>query len=140
MLREHLHTHLIKCNHFFTSLLFQLSFTSIDLTNFFPRVYLLRKYIFENTFTIIIHAGFLGIRNKNISIHPRRKLYSILFFVQSFQTFIDHFYFSDINIHRFHLEKFKPHTHIYAKIILESKFNNHKLTIPLLSSKSTLEV
>lgn len=136
MLREHLHTHLIKCNHFFASLLFQLSFTSIDLTNFFPRVYLLRKYIFENFYDNYSR----GIQNKNISIHPRRKLYSILFFVQSFQTFIDHFYFSDINIHRFHLEKFKPHTHIYAKIILESKFNNHKLTIPLLSSKSTLEV
>lgn len=91
MLREHLHTHLIKCNHFFASLLFQLSFTSIDLTNFFPRVYLLRKYIFENTFTIIIHAGFLGSKQKYFHSSSEEALLDIILrpkFPNFYQSFL----------------------------------------------------
>lgn len=95
MLREHLHTHLIKCNRgnrrrdFFASLLFQLSFTSIHLihtSNFSPP---LRKYIFSETLYIIIYAKgegfyelkffFFSLNRENLFPRFKTKIFRFIF-------------------------------------------------------------
>lgn len=166
MLREHLHTHLIKCNRgnrrrdFFASLLFQLSFTSIHLihtSNFSPP---LRKYIFSETLYIIIYAkgeGFYEMKFFFFFFESRKSISSIQkYFDSSSRNIIfgwTNFYrsflyisFSDINTHLFHLEKFKttPHIYIYIYKYIRQDHSRIKVQQPQThdptSSKSTLEV